>query len=304
MAKELTPVPQLVHTLGIAMDFGQQRRGVSMGPNAIRYAGLYEELATLGLPHEDLGTITCPDRNTLPHRRPQDFLPEIVTVCRQIFEHGLRSFQAGAFPIFLGGDHSLSVGTVSAAAAAHGEIGLLWVDAHGDFNTPETSPSGNIHGMPLAALTGFGYDELVNLGRAGAKVVPGNVVVLGARDLDAGERRLLREHKVNVITMSDIDRRGMNQAIADALGHLAHLPKIHVSVDLDAMDSVYAPGVGTPVMGGLTFREAHLLMEELHRSRKVVSLDLVEVNPVLDNRNITARLAVDLVGSLLGKTIL
>ncbi|MFN0067700.1 MAG: arginase [Limisphaerales bacterium] len=303
MAESSSPVSRSVHVLGVAMDYGQQRRGVSMGPAAIRYAGLHDELAALGLAVEDHGNVAGPDRDTLPHRRPHEFLPDIAGVCGQVFEHGRRSFAAGAFPIFLGGDHSLSVGTVSAAAAAHGEFGLLWVDAHGDFNTPDTSPTGNIHGMPLAALCGLGWTELVDLGRPGAKVAPRHVVLFGARDLDGGERRLLREQGVKVVTLSDIDRLGIHRAVAETLAHLAPVAKVHVSLDLDALDSVYAPGVGTPVMGGLTWREAHYLMEELHAAGQAVSLDLVEVNPVLDSRNLTARLAVDLAASLLGKRI-
>lgn len=303
MAEISPPAPRPVHVLGVAMDYGQQRRGVSMGPQAIRYAGLHAELTALGVAVEDLGNIAGPDRDTLPHQRPQDFLPDVARVCGEVFGHGRRSFASGAFPIFLGGDHSLSVGTVSAAAAAHGEIGLLWVDAHGDFNTPDTSPTGNLHGMPLAALCGLGWPELVNLGRPGAKVSPRHVVLFGARDLDTGERRLLREQGVKVITLSDIDRHGIQRAVADALAHLAPVARLHVSLDLDVLDSVYAPGVGTPVMGGLTWREAHFLMEELHADGRAVSLDLVEVNPVLDSKNLTARLAVDLAASLLGKRI-
>ncbi|HMO66810.1 MAG TPA: arginase [Verrucomicrobiota bacterium] len=303
MTATSAPPPRTVHVLGVAMDYGQQRRGVSMGPQAIRYAGLHAELAAPGLAVEDLGNVTCPDRDTLPHRRPIEFLPEVARVCGEVLERGRRSLAAGAFPLFLGGDHSIAAGTVAATAAAHGEIGVLWVDAHGDFNTPETSPTGNLHGMPLAALCGLGAPELVHLGRPGAKVSPRHVVLFGARDLDAGERGLLREQGVKVITLSDIDRHGIQRAVADALAHLAPVTRLHVSLDLDVLDSVYAPGVGTPVMGGLTWREAHFLMEELHADGRAAALDLVEVNPVLDRENRTSRLAVDLAASLLGKRI-
>lgn len=285
------------------MDYGQQRRGVSMGPQAIRYAGLQAELAALGLAVEDLGNLTCADRDTLPHRRPFEFLPEVARVCAEACERGRQSLAAGAFPLFLGGDHSVAAGTVAATAAAFGEIGVLWVDAHGDFNTSETSPTGNLHGMPLAALCGLGAPELVHLGGPGPKVSPRHVVLFGVRDLDTGERRLLREQGVKVITLSDIDRHGIRRAVADALAHLAPVARLHVSLDLDVLDSVYAPGVGTPVMGGLTWREAHFLMEELHADSRAAALDLVEVNPVLDRENRTARLAVDLAASLLGKRI-
>jgi arginase len=206
-------------------------------------------------------------------------------------------------PIFLGGDHSIALGTVG-GASAHGSIGLLWVDAHGDFNTPETTPSGNLHGMPVAALIGNGHPELVNIGRDGAKMRARDIVMVGIRDLDDAERVSLAGSGVIVYTMRDIDELGMATVARRALARLSHVNRIHLSFDMDSLDPQFAPGVGTPVPGGISFREAHLLMEILSESTRITSLDIVEVNPILDTSNRTARLAVELAASLLGKGIL
>jgi arginase len=211
--------------------------------------------------------------------------------------------QKGDFPLFIGGDHSIAVGTI-AAVTNNEPTGLIWIDAHGDFNTPQTSPSGNIHGMPLAALIGEGHPSLVNVGRKGAKIHPDNVVLIGQRDLDRKEKKRLKKAGIAVFTMRDIDEQGISSVANKALMKLVHLKKIHLTVDMDALDPVEAPGVGTPVPGGISYREAHLLMEILSDSGKICSMDMVEINPILDVANQTAELAVELILSALGKSIL
>ena len=299
-----------IRILGIPMDLGQQRRGVDMGPSAVRYAGLFERLTALGHQVTDAGNILVPVRDeatvrghSSAHGGKLRHLPEVVAACTAIYNVAKKCAQMAEIPIFLGGDHAIAIGTVGGSATMAG-LGLLWVDAHGDFNTAQTSPSGNIHGMPVAALTGHGHPELVNLGHDGPKVLPQNIVMIGIRDLDGAERTALVESGVHIFTMRAVDEQGMATVARKALGHLAHLQTIHVSLDMDAIEPTIAPGVGTPVPGGLTFREAHLLMEILAESGKVGSLDVVEVNPILDDGNRTAELAVELVASLLGQKIL
>jgi arginase len=285
------------------MDLGQARRGVDMGPAAIRYAGLDERLRRLGCELEDRGNVEIPVRDALPTGSGISYLPAVVQACEQIYRVASGALDSGDVPIFLGGDHSIALGTVG-ATSARGRVGVIWIDAHGDFNTPATSPSGNLHGMPLAALTGQGAPELVNLGHPGAKVPASDVVLIGVRDLDPGERELLRESGAGVFTMRDIDERGMGRVAHEAAARLAHLPRVHVSLDMDSLDPREAPGVGTPVAGGLSYREAHLLMEIIAESLAVGSIDVVEINPILDLQNRTAGLAIELVASLLGKSIL
>jgi arginase len=220
-----------------------------------------------------------------------------------MYEAGQQAVEAGRLPLFIGGDHSIAAGTIG--GVSHSEpVGLMWIDAHGDFNTPESSPSGNLHGMPLAALLGHGAPELVNLGRSGPKLAPAEVVLIGIRSLDPQERVLLKESQIKVYTMREIDERGMAAVAAEALKHLSHLPRLHVSLDMDSLDPTEAPGVGTPVPGGLTYREAHLLMEILADCACVGSMDVVEINPILDHGNDTAKIAVELIASLLGQSIL
>jgi arginase len=298
--------------LGIPMDLGQQRRGVDMGPSAVRYAGLFDRLRRLGYQVEDAGNVPVPGRD---ERRVQEHawtdlgcgglrhLPEVLTACARIYEVAKECADTPEIPIFLGGDHSIAIGTVAGTATV-GPLGLLWIDAHGDFNTPETSPSGNIHGMPVATLLGHGCDELVNLGHPGPKLKAQEIAMIGIRDLDPAERERLVVSGIHVYTMRDVDELGMATVARRALGHLNHLPRLHVSLDMDALDPTVAPGVGTPVPGGLSYREAHLLMEILAESRRVASIDVVEINPILDDGNRTAELAVQLVASLLGQRIL
>jgi arginase len=302
-------MPLHVHIIGVPMDLGQRRRGVDMGPSVLRYAGLHEQLRALGHVVTDSGNLPVPLPETDPPDPPSGsgaarHLHSIAGVCRAIFSAAYGINQRGEIALFLGGDHSLSIGTVSAITAQEDSVGVLWVDAHGDFNTPDITPSGNVHGMSLAALMGLGAPELTNIGRTNAKLQPEQAVILGARDLDPAEKTLLRKAGVRVITMREIDEHGIAAATRKALTHLRRCKRIHVSLDMDALDPVEAPGVGTPVPGGLTYREAHLLMEILHDTRKVSSLDIVEINPILDDRNRTARLAVELTASLFGKAIL
>ena len=292
-----------VSVVGIPMDLGQARRGVDMGPSALRYAGLHERLRQLGHGSEDLGNLEIPERETLPPGGGLAFLPALVAACERIYAVGREAVRNGRLPLFVGGDHSIAAGTVG-GVTHDAPAGVLWIDAHGDFNTPESSPSGNLHGMPLAALCGLGSRELVDLGRAGPKLRPQDVVLIGVRDLDDAERVLLRESGIAVYTMRDIDDRGLAAVARAALERLAHLGRLHVSLDMDCMDPREAPGVGTPVTGGLTYREAHLLMEILADDGRVGSIDVVEINPILDLRNRTAEIALELIASLLGKSIL
>lgn len=301
-----------IRILGIPMDLGQERRGVDMGPSAVRYAGLFERLQQLGYQVEDAGNVPVPTRNERRVRQHAwtelkcgglRHLPEVVAACEAIYAVAKECAPTPEIPIFLGGDHSIAIGTVAGTASA-GPLGLIWIDAHGDFNTPETSPSGNIHGMPLATLLGDGCEDLVNLGHPGPKLKPHEVAMIGVRDLDPQERERLAVSGIHVYTMRDVDELGMATVARRALSHLNHLSRLHVSLDMDALDPSVAPGVGTPVPGGLSYREAHLLMEILAESRRVASIDVVEINPILDDRNRTAEVAVKLVASLLGQRIL
>ena len=300
------PLARAFRIFGVPMDLGQRRRGVDMGPSALRYAGLDRRLRALGHTVYDNGDLIVP----LPENVPPDdsrarHLTSVANVCRHVYLEALACLDRDEMAIFLGGDHSISVGTVSAMDARGGRtVGVLWVDAHGDFNTPDTTPSGNVHGMALAALLGRGPPELTNIGREGAKLRPEEVVLIGVRDLDPPERDALRGAGVLVITMREIDEIGIAAAARQTLERLGGLDRLHVSLDMDALDPDEAPGVGTPVPGGLTYREAHLLMEILADSGKVASLDIVEVNPILDDRNRTAKLGVELAASLFGQRIL
>jgi len=292
------------------MDLGSGRRGVDMGPSAIRIAGLAERLAELGHKVVDEGDLAIKNMEELKVGDVRArYLPEIVRASRQVSAKVERIVAKGHFPLVLGGDHSISVGTVSAIAAASRRegkrVGLLWVDAHGDINTPETSPSGNIHGMPVAALLGEGPPELTSIGGEGPKLDPRNVAMVGIRSLDDGEKVRLKRYGVQVHTMSQVDRQGIESVMKEALARVSDgTDRVHVSFDLDALDPEVAPGVGTPVKGGLDYREAHLLMEILSDSGLMTSLEVVEANPILDVRNASAAFAVELVQSAFGKRIL
>jgi arginase len=281
-----------------------------MGPFAVRAARMREELLALGHSVTDHGNLPVPDRGTFPPDSVgMDFLPVIASVCADLAQRVETSVAAKHFPVVLGGDHSLGHGSVAGAARAlrqRGEsLGLLWIDAHADINTPETSPSGNVHGMPVAHLLGFGDPRLTALNGGAPAVKPGHVALIGIRDLDAGERAHLREYGVRVYTMTDVDRRGLATVLEEAIQSVGRATNgLWVSYDLDALDPMHAPGVGTPVSGGFSWREGHLVMEMLAESGKLVGLDAVEVNPILDQSNRTAELAVGLVASALGKRIL
>jgi len=292
---------KIIRIIGAPMDLGQSRRGVDMGPGAIRYAGISRQLNKIGYIIEDMGNIDVPVRDALP--KDFNLLTAIRRACELLYETAGESVIQGYLPVFLGGDHSIAIGTVG-GVTDHSRTGIIWIDAHGDFNTPETSPSGNIHGMALAALTGRGLPELVNLGRPGSKLYPEDIVIIGIRKLDPGERIMLKESRIRVYTMREIDERGIGMIARESLKHLSHLSQIHVSLDMDALDPIEAPGVGSPVSGGLTYREAHLLMEILADSDCISSMDIVEINPILDHRNRTAKNAVELAASLLGQRIL
>ena len=288
-----------VEIIGVPLDLGQAERGTDVGPAAIRYARLRERLLAEGLHVTDSGNLEVPAAAVVPQEERANV---IARVSQELFERVTAALGRGAVPLVLGGDHSVAMGSV-AASVARGRVGVLWIDAHGDFNTTQTSPSGNVHGMPLAAIMGQGAKELVTIGN-GQRLRPEDVVLLGVRQLDPGERKALVDSKLRVITMREIDERGMNVAADDALSHLSHCDYLHVSLDIDAMDPREAPGVGTPVRGGLTYREIQLLMEKVADTGRLSALDVVEVNPMLDVRNQTAQTAVDLILSALGQRIL
>lgn len=293
-----------IRIIGVPMDLGQNRRGVDMGPSALRYANLQGRLERLGHTVFDEGNLPVPNPEEDIAEGQGRRLKTVTAVCQNIYELATDCIEHGDFALFMGGDHSISIGTVAAASKPTGQLGLIWIDAHADFNTHESSPSKNIHGMPVAALVGDGNEALVNVGFPGLKVQPSQIVQIGIRDLDESERTRLIHSGINVFTMRHVDELGMAAIARQALDRLRHVDRIHVSLDMDSLDPDEAPGVGTPVPGGLSYREAHLLMEILGDSKRVQSLDIVEINPILDDMNKTAELAVELAASLLGQRIL
>jgi len=303
-------VPRLVHVIGVPLDLGGGRRGVDMGPSAMRIAGLGERLTGMGLQVVDRGDLDTPIPETRVPRDPhKKYIREIARVCQRLYTTVRQSHDEGAFPVVLGGDHSLAVGSAGATAdfvAAQGrDIGLIWVDAHGDMNTPATTTSGNVHGMPLSALLGPEPAELARIGGRSPKVRADRTVLIGVRNLDDLEKARIRESGVHVFTMKDIDRHGIATIMEQAVVLAGHeTAGIHVSFDVDACDPAIAPGVGTPVKGGLNYREAHMVMEILADSGRLLALDLVEVNPILDIQNQTAILAAELASSALGMRII
>lgn len=292
-----------VQIIGIPIDLGQSHRGVDMGPGALRYAGLAARLNSIGFEIDDIGNLPVLVRDALATEQQLNYLPTIQAVSEALYETAQRAVAAGHIPIFLGGDHTVAIGSVGGITDQQ-PAGLIWIDAHGDFNTPQTSPTGNIHGMSLAVLLGDGYPELVNVGRRGAKLQARDVVLIGVRDLDKSERLRLKESGISIYTMRDIDERGINSVTREALAKLTHRQRVHVSLDIDCLDPLQAPGVGTTAPGGLTYREAQLTMEIIADSNRLCSLDIVEINPILDQRNSTATIAVELTASLFGKSIL
>ena len=302
--------PRSAHLVGVPLDLGGGRRGVDMGPSAVRIAGLTERLAALGVAVADKGNLPAPIPETQTARDPRKkYIREIARVCQKLYQVVYQSHVDEALPIVIGGDHSLAAGSVGASAdfasTRDAEIGLIWVDAHGDLNTPETSASGNVHGMPLAALLGPEPAELSRLGRGGLKVKPAKTALVGVRDLDAPEKEQIKALGLHVFTMKEIDRHGIAAVMERALNVATDgTAGFHLSFDLDVCDPAIAPGVGTPVKGGLDYREAHMVMEMVADSGRLLGLDLVEVNPILDIQNQTAMLAAGLAASALGQRIL
>jgi arginase len=301
---------QPVHIIGVSLDLGGNRRGVDMGPSAFRIAGLGERLTSLGVTVVDHGDLVAPTPETKSFGDPRKrYIREITRVCEKLYRTSLGALEKGGLPLVLGGDHSLAAGSVAATAdfvrRAGKPLGLIWVDAHGDMNTPHSSGSGNVHGMPLASLLGSEPVELSRIGGFSPKVLPEHTVLIGIRNLDATEKEIVRASGVHVFTMKDIDRTGIavvtEQALAIAGTGTAG---VHVSFDLDVCDPTIAPGVGTPVKGGLDYREAHMVMEIVADSGLLRALDLVEVNPILDDRNATAMLGAELASSALGQKII
>ena len=296
---------QPVAVIGAGLDLGAGRRGVDMGPSAIRYAGLDDRIAELGRQCEDRGDVeTAVAEATSVGDERVRYLREIKAACERIAGLVAQAAEDGYLPLVLGGDHSVALGTLGGLARARGPGGVLWLDAHGDLNRPETSPSGNVHGMPLAAALGLAGPEFESDAYPLPAVDSRRVALVGVRSLDPGERELLAELDARVFTMSDLDRVGVEPAMREALDHVAGDGFVHVSLDMDVVDPDVAPGVGTPVRGGLSYREAHLAMELVAESGAVGSLEVVEVNPILDRENQTAKLAVELVASALGARIL
>jgi arginase len=295
-----------VTIVGVPLDLGQRRRGVDMGPSAIRYAGLEERLTSFGCTVVDRGNVTSPEPEALVvgDERAR-FLPEILEACSGVAELVEEIVGDGSLPLVLGGDHSIALGTLAGLRAAAGSPGgVVWIDAHGDLNTPSSSPSGNVHGMPLAAALGLAGERFAHPRLPLPAVQRDRVVLVGVRSLDPAERALIREHGLRAITMTEIDRIGIERAMQEAIDRVSGGGFVHVSLDLDALDPEIAPGVGTPVKGGLTYREAHLACELLAEAGLVGSLELVEVNPILDRENGSAATAVELAASALGQSIL
>lgn len=294
-----------VAVIGAALDLGQGRRGVDMGPSAIRYAGLEERLTGLGHVVEDSGNVAVAiaEATELEDEHAR-YLPQIAKTCGLIADRVADALDHDAVPLVLGGDHSVAMGTLGGLARVRGTGGVLWVDAHGDLNTPDTSPTGNVHGMPLAAALGLAGDRFASEHWPVPAVEPSRVAILGARALDEAEKAYLRSSDVLVLTMTEIDRIGVERAVERALDRISGAGFVHISLDMDALDPVLAPGVGTPVRGGLTYREAHLALELVAEADVAGSFEVVEVNPVLDHENRTANLAVELVASAFGARII
>nr|WP_263323848.1 arginase [Neobacillus sp. Marseille-Q6967] len=292
--------------IGMPMDLGQMRRGVDMGPSAIRYAGINERLKPLFDQIHDLGDISIGRPEVVVDKesnlRNLDLVAEKSTLLSEKVDEVI---QAGSFPLVLGGDHSIAIGTLAGVSKHYNNLGVIWYDAHGDLNTAETSPSGNIHGMPLAVSIGLGHSKLTDIGGFAPKIKPENIVIIGARSLDDGEKELIKEKGIKVYTMHEVDRLGMTTVIEETITYLKDKTDgVHLSLDLDGLDPNDAPGVGTPVIGGISYRESHLAMELLEEAKIITSAEFVEVNPILDEKNKTATIAVGLMASLFGEKLL
>ncbi|MFC4354820.1 arginase [Chryseomicrobium palamuruense] len=295
-----------ISVIGVPMDFGQSRRGVDMGPSAMRYAGAIQRLEALGHEVKDEGDITVEKFNTEDQLNTNlRNLNEVIEISTKLADKISEVVAAKRFPLVLGGDHSIAIGTLAGLSKNYENLGVIWYDAHADMNTEETSPSGNIHGMPLAVSMGLGHDALVNIHDYAPKVKPENIVIIGARSVDPGERQLIKEKGIKVFTMHEIDKLGMTEVMNQAMWYLRdrEVDGVHLSLDLDGLDPLYTPGVGTPVPGGINYRESHLAMEMLASSNLITSTEFVEVNPILDEKNKTADVAVGLMGSLFGESL-
>lgn len=296
--------------IGVPMDLGAGRRGVDMGPSAIRIAGINQAIALLGYHVSDAGNVHVRPAEAIERTSPRaHFLPQIAEAAEELAVMVEAALEDGALPVILGGDHSIAIGSVAGVASFYRKreqkVGIIWLDAHTDVNTPESSPSGNIHGMPLAALLGYGARELTHVAGFAPKVLPENTAVIGARSIDPGEREFVKSTGVRVFPMSEVDERGFPAVVAEAVKIASmNTAGIHVTMDMDFIDPFYAPGVGTPERGGATYREGHLAMEKIADSGRVLSVELTEVNPVFDISNQTAQLAVELILSALGKKII
>ncbi|BCB02029.1 arginase [Bacillus sp. KH172YL63] len=296
-----------ISIIGVPMDLGQMRRGVDMGPSAIRYAGIVERLENLGYEIRDLGDIEIGQAERV-HNNPDTNLRNLKAVAEASETLAGKVddvIGSGEFPLIFGGDHSIAIGTLAGVSPHYENLGVIWYDAHGDLNTGDTSPSGNIHGMPLAVSLGIGHEALTGIGQQSPKIKPENIVIIGARSLDEGERELIKEKGIKVYTMHEIDRLGMTKVMEESIDYLkGRTDGVHLSLDLDGLDPSDAPGVGTPVLGGISYRESHLAMEMLEESGMITSAEFVEVNPILDEKNKTATVAVALMGSLFGEKLL
>ncbi|GEQ01028.1 arginase [Staphylococcus arlettae] len=297
-----------IHIIGAPSTFGQRKLGVNFGPDALRYAGLVERLKNIGHSVEDKGDIAVPAVDVEKFKGKQEGLRnlnEIIEVSENLSNAVSSSIKNQAFPLIIGGDHSIAIGSISGVSQHYENLGIIWYDAHGDLNIPEESPSGNIHGMPLRVLLGDGDKQLVNISGYAPKVKPENIVLIGMRDLDVGERDFIRENNIKTYTMADIDRNGIKQVMEESVSYLKDKTDgIHLSLDVDALDPVETPGTGTKVLGGLTYRESHFALEMLHNTNLITSMDVVEVNPLIDQNNHTAEQAVCLMGSFFGETLL
>lgn len=294
-----------ISILGVPMDLGQSRRGVDMGPSAIRYAGVVERLERIGHSVTDLGDITiAPPEKEVSKNHNLKNLEGVVQASLELSKQVDSIISEKQFPLIFGGDHSIAIGTLAGVSKHFNNLGIIWYDAHGDLNTEETSPSGNIHGMPLAASLGYGHPSLTNIGEYAPKVKPENIVIIGARDLDEGEQKLINELGIKVYTMHEIDKLGMTKVMEETIEYLKGTDGVHLSLDLDGLDPLECPGVGTPVIGGISYRESHLAMEMLADAGIITSAEFVEVNPILDEKNKTAQVAVALMGSLFGEKLL
>lgn len=297
-----------ISIIGVPMDHGQNRRGVDMGPSAIRYAGVVDRIEELGHTVTDEGDIRIGQTDgSVDTETNLRNLKAITEATEALGDKVFEVAEAGNFPLVLGGDHSIAIGTLAGISERHENLGVIWYDAHADMNTSDTSPSGNIHGMPLAASFGHGHEKLTNIRGYSPKVKPENIVIIGARSVDPGERELIKEHGIRVYSMHEIDKMGMHAVIEDSIRYLKeerNTDAVHLSLDLDGIDPMYTPGVGTPVPGGISYRESHLAMEMLFDADIITSAEFVEVNPILDEKNKTADVAVALIGSLFGEKLL